>query len=74
MNNLRKLIRILGTTAMLAALILSFASCDDLIGGKNEPGGNTPNQPSDTTTYKPTVEWRIHIKLLRSHPFFHSVT
>jgi hypothetical protein len=55
MNNLRKLFRILETTAMLVALILSFASCNDLIGGKNEPGGNTPNQPSDTTTYKPVV-------------------
>jgi len=50
---MKKLFKVLGTVAILAALVFSFASCDDLMGSTS--GGKTPDQPSGTDTYEPVV-------------------
>jgi len=47
---MKKLFKALGTIAMLAVLLLSFASCDDLMGLLNPD-----DQTKATDTYKPVV-------------------
>jgi len=47
---MKKLFKALGTIAMLAVLLFSFASCDDLMGLLN-----TDDQTKVTDTYKPVV-------------------
>ena len=47
---MKRLFKVLGTIAMLAVLLLSFAACDDLLG--SPPKGNPT---TDADTYKPVV-------------------
>jgi hypothetical protein len=50
---MKKLCKAVGTIAILAALVLSFAACDDLLDSTS--GNKIPDQPSGTNTYTPMV-------------------